>query len=83
MPIIFLTLQCYKTFCNVTLYLTQVTLKRTNLPGVSSTDRGGMRGRGRGRGFRRGGGGGYFFPAFGGFMPMMFSSRGGRGRAMR
>lgn len=61
----------------------KVTLKRTNLPGVSSTDRGGMRGRGRGRGFRRGGGGGYFFPAFGGFMPMMFGSRGGRGRAMR
>ena len=42
-----------------------------------------MRGRGRGRGFRRGGGGGYFFPAFGGFMPMMFGGRGGRGRAMR
>ena len=41
-----------------------------------------MRGRGRGRGFRRGGGG-YFIPAFGGFMPMMFSGRGGRGRAMR
>ena len=29
--------------------------KRTNKPGVSSTDRGGYRGRGRGRGRARGG----------------------------
>lgn len=32
----------------------QVNPKRTNRPGISTTDRGGSRGRGRGRGFRGG-----------------------------
>ena len=36
----------------------QVNPKRTNRPGISTTDRGGSRGRGRGRGFR----GGYYNP---------------------
>jgi len=55
----------------------KVTAKRTNRPGLSSTDRG--RARGRGRGFRGGGGGGfgggYYMPSYN-----PFSSYRGRGR---
>ena len=58
----------------------QVTAKRTNRPGISTTNRG--RGRGRGRGMRGGG----FNPYFGGMMMMPMQPmyyRGGRGRAFR
>ena len=62
------------------LQLMQVTVKRTNRPGISTTNRG--RGRGRGRGMRGGG----FNPYFGGMMMMPMQPmyyRGGRGRAFR
>lgn len=53
--------------------LFQVSAKRTNRPGISTTNRG----RGRGRGFRGGMGGGFYQPynAFSNFPR-------GRGRAM-
>ena len=62
----------------------QVVTKRTNRPGVSTTNRGGrMRGRGRG-GFRGTGG---YNPYMGGMMmmpmPPMGYYRGGRGRTFR
>lgn len=51
----------------------KVSPKRTNRPGISSTDRGVGRGRSRGRGFR---GGGYFSSPYPNYMPRP------RGRAM-
>ena len=63
----------------------QVSAKRTNRPGLSTTNRGGFRGRGRGRGFR--GGGGMYNPYMGGMMmmpmPPMGYYRGARGRGFR
>lgn len=52
-------------------FFSQVNPKRTNRPGLSTTDRGSGRGRGRGRGFRGG-----FFNAYASYMPRP------RGRAM-
>lgn len=53
------------------ILLSKVNPKRTNRPGISTTDRGSSRGRGRGRGFR----GGLYNP-YANFMPRP------RGRAM-
>lgn len=67
---------------NSVFYIPQVSVKRTNRPGLSTTNRG--RGRGRGRGFR---GGGYSPYGSGGYMmmpvPAMPYYRGGRGRGFR
>ena len=72
------TLHCTSLMAGV-VDLMQVTVKRTNRPGISTTNRG--RGRGRGRGMRGG-----FNPYFGGMMMMPMQPmyyRGGRGRAFR
>lgn len=54
--------------CEIKYFVTQVMPKRTNKPGLSSTNRPPRGMRGRGRSFRGGGGGGGFY--YSGYRPM-------------